>query len=290
MYCDIFDNSNSTMNPTFILIDGSYFCFYRYYSIMNWWKKAFPYEKLEDPIHNSLFMDKYIKTFVDCVKDIPKKLNIDKSNHPILIVGKDCKRENIWRNEICKTEPNYIGNYKGNRKNSLEHGFLGGPVFHYTYENELFCKGGCKSTLFHEKLEADDCIAISVKYILNKYPNAKIYIITSDKDYLQLAEERVEIYNLFYKKLTEQKSSTGDAKTDLFLKIVLGDPSDNIKPIFKKFGPKKGLKCYQDPVYFETLLKENNAYSSYNFNKKLVDFNEIPESLTNEFISNVIKK
>jgi len=279
----------SFVNPIFILIDGSYFCFYRYYSIMNWWKNAYPNEKLEDPINNPLFMEKYIKTFINTIKDIPKKLNIDKSCHPIFFVGKDCKRENIWRNDVFN-QFNTTEKYKGNRKNSAEDGFLGGPVFHYTYENDLFLKSGCKSVLFHDRLEADDCIAISVKYLLNKYPNAKIYIITSDKDYLQIAQERVEIYNLLYKKLTDQKSSTGNAKTDLFLKIVLGDPSDNIKPIFKNFGPKKAMKCWQDPIYFEKLLKENNAYALYDFNTKLVDFDQIPESLTSEFISNAIMK
>jgi len=36
----------------FILIDGSYFCFHRYYSLMNWWKNAFPEDPLENPIEN----------------------------------------------------------------------------------------------------------------------------------------------------------------------------------------------------------------------------------------------
>jgi 5'-3' exonuclease len=138
-------------------------------------------------------------------------------------------------------------------------------------------------------LEADDCIAISVKYILEKYPQSKIYIITSDKDYLQLAEERVELYNLAYKKLTDQKSSSGDSKCDLFCKIVMGDPSDNIKSVLQKCGPKTALKCYENPEYFEERLKKENAYEIYNLNKKLVDFNEIPTDLLDEFINTSIK-
>ena len=31
-------------NPTFIFIDGSYFCFYRYHSLLTWWKNAYPEE------------------------------------------------------------------------------------------------------------------------------------------------------------------------------------------------------------------------------------------------------
>jgi hypothetical protein len=53
----------STMNPTFIFIDGSYYCFYRYYALMNWWRNAYPDEKLEDPYQNTKFVDKFKKTF-----------------------------------------------------------------------------------------------------------------------------------------------------------------------------------------------------------------------------------
>ena len=140
--------------------------------------------------------------------------------------------------------------YKGNRKNGVEDGFMGGPFIKMAYEEKLFIDGGAKTILKHPKLEADDCIAVSVKYILEKYPQSKIYIITSDKDYLQLAEERVELYNLSYKKLTDQKSSSGDPKRDLFCKIVMGDPSDNIKSVLQKCGPKTALKCYENPEYF----------------------------------------
>jgi 5'-3' exonuclease len=166
---------------------------------------------------------------------------------------------------------------------------MGVPLFKMAYEEKLFEEGGIKAILKHPKLEADDCIAISVKYILEKYPQSKIYIITSDKDYLQLAEERVELYNLAYKKLTDQKSSSGDPKRDLFCKIVMGDPSDNIKSVLKSCGPKTALKCYENPEYFEERLKKENAYEIYNLNKKLVDFNEIPTNLVDEFINNTIK-
>ena len=43
---------NSTLNPTFIFIDGSYFCFYRYHSLLTWWKNAYPEEK--DVLQNLL--------------------------------------------------------------------------------------------------------------------------------------------------------------------------------------------------------------------------------------------
>ena len=100
----------------------------------------------------------------------------------------------------------------------------------------------------------------------------------------------MKLYNLAFKNLKEQKSSFGSAECDLFCKIVMGDISDCIPSIFKKCGPKTALKCYENPEYFEERLKKENAYELYNLNKKLVDFNEIPTNLVDEFINNTIKR
>ena len=267
-------------NPTFIFIDGSYFCFYRYHSLITWWKNAYPEqpEVLLDPYQNEKFVEKFKKTFVDNVFKIPLNLNIDKNVTPIIIVGKDCKRADIWRNEL-------FPNYKGNRANGSEDGFMGGPFFKMAYEEQLFIQGGARSILKHPKLEADDCIAISVKYLLSTYPTCNIYIITSDKDYLQLAEERVHLYNLAFKKLTDQKSCTGNPSCDLFCKIVTGDISDNIPSVFPKCGPKTALKYFENRDLFEKKLQESEVYKTkYELNKTIIDFNCIPEELVKEFM------
>jgi 5'-3' exonuclease len=257
----------------FVFIDGSYFCFYRYYSIVRWWKNAHPDEPLSDPFTNPIFAEKFRKTFVEHVSGIPKNLNIQKEN-VFMIVGKDCKRENIWRNE-------FYDKYKATRPP-----FAGGHAFKMAYEDNLFIEGGVKSIISHPKLEGDDSIALSVKYILNKYQHQKvnIYIITSDKDYLQLVEPRVQIFNLMFKNIAEQKSSVGDAKMDLFCKIVMGDTSDNIPSVLSKCGPKTALKCYHDKAYFDERMKKENAYDKWTKNQLLVDFNYIPQHLVDEFM------
>ena len=271
-------------NPTFIFIDGSYFCFYRYHSLLTWWKNAYPEQSdvLLDPYQNQQFVEKFKKTFVENVAKIPKSLKLDKTDKPIIIVGRDCKRENIWRNEL-------FPNYKGTRANGSEDGFMGGPFFKMAYDEQLFIQGGARSILKHPKLEADDCIAITVKHLLNKYPACNIYIITSDKDYLQLAQERVHLYNLAFKDLTEQKSCTGDSSCDLFCKIVTGDVSDNIPSVFPKCGPKTALKYFENRDLFEKKLLESNAFQTqYELNRKIIDFNYIPEELVNEFMNSSI--
>ena len=297
---NVSETSTSNETPTFIFIDGSYFIFYRFYSIMNWWKSANPSNpsKTSNPLvpfkitaNTTEFIEKYKKTFIEKIEEIPSKLNLIESNinikskkkshnsmsldKPTIYVGRDCKRENIWRNE-------FVDGYKSTRSN--KDGESIGKFFALTYNEELFMKGGAKSILEYPTLEADDCIALSVKYLLNKYEQCKIYIITSDKDYLQLVEPRVKIFNMAYKNIAEEKSSFGDSRKDLFCKIIMGDNSDNISSVFKKCGSKTALKCYMDIEYFNAKLEKENAYKKYELNRLLVDFNCIPEKLQEEFI------
>jgi len=271
----------SIMNPTFIFVDGSYYCFYRYYALQQWWKNAFPDELLDVPYQNKKFVEKFRKTFVENLQQIPKKLKIHKEPiKPILIIGKDCKRSDIWRNDI-------FPNYKANRVND---GFMGGPFFKMVYEEELFQKGGAKAILKHPRLEADDCIALSVKYLLNKYPLCKIYIITSDRDYLQLNSHNVDLFTLTYKNLADGKTASGNAENDLKIKIIMGDTSDNIPSVFPKCGLKTAQKCIEDEEFFKKKMSDNEEYyKRFELNEHLIDFNKIPFNYASEFLDTIKK-
>ncbi len=275
----------SIMNPTFIFVDGSYYCFYRYFALMQWWKNAYPDEPLDDPYQNEKFVEKFKKTFVDNLEQIPKKLKIHKEPvKPVLIIGKDCKREAIWRNEL-------FPNYKANRANGPEDGFMGGPFFKMAYEDQLFQKGGAKAILQHPHLEADDCIALSVKHVTNKYPGCKVYIITSDRDYLQLNSHNVHLYTLTYKNLAEGKTATGNAEDDLKIKILMGDTSDNIPSVFPKCGLKTAQKCVEDEEFLKKKMADNPKYiEQYKLNETLVSFDKIPTHLVDEFLKTIQKK
>ena len=89
----------------FIFIDGSYFIFYRYYALLQWWNisKQEPVIEETPPSENERFVELFKTTFVKKIKEISKKLKVD---NPIYIVGKDCPREKIWRHSL-------FDNYKG---------------------------------------------------------------------------------------------------------------------------------------------------------------------------------
>ena len=252
--------------PNFVLFDASYYIFYRYYAIEQWFKLSKP----DDPLQ-TLFVEKFRKTFVDKIGETVKKLKIET---PIIMVGKDCHRKDIWRMEL-------FPEYKGTRGKD---GFKGGPFFKMAYEDKLFEEGGAKLILYYDTLEADDCIAITVKHLLEKYEDAKIWIIASDMDYLQLACDRVKIYTLKHKDITESKHCFKDSEKDLFCKIVSGDKSDNIPSVFKKCGIKTAEKHWLNREQFqEKLVADPEAAKIYALNKKIIDFNNIPQNLVDGF-------
>ena len=261
----------------FVLIDGSYFIFFRYYALVQWWKvaKKEPQENFQECPE---FIEKFKKTFSEKFNDIEKKLKIE---NPIYIVGKDCPRETIWRNELFNA-------YKTHRVSEpfIKH------FFKMAYNEELFINMNC-NIISYPSLEADDCIALTIKRIQELYleDDVMIYIITSDMDYLQLACGNVKIYNLKYTQLIESKTSTGNAEKDLFCKIVMGDKSDGIQGIFSKCGIKTAIKCFEDPEFFEKKLNETPcSREKFENNKNLIDFNYIPEELVNKFKENILNQ
>ena len=153
----------------------------------------------------------------------------------------------------------------------------------YYYSEKFFNELALNSNytiLENPHLEAYDCIALSI--LANK-TSESIYIITSDNDYMQLLNEsqNIQIWNLAGKQISLDKNGL----KELFCKIVMGDVSDNIPAILKKCGPKTALKCFQNPTYFGERLQKENALEKRELNQLLIDFNNIPEYLKEEYLN-----
>ena len=279
---------------SYILIDGSYFVFYRVFALLVWWKNAKPDIELVEPFKNEEFVAKFRSTFIGKIKEIIK--NLDIKNVKKIIIGKDCPQSQIWRMPLHNK-------YKSGRNQTKNKESNIADFFKLTYAENLFIQGGADYIFEYNSLEADDCIALTTKYLLQKYKNddvdennitknkIEIYIITSDQDYLQLACNEVKLYNLKYKLLTDSKNCKNDPQKDLFFKIVGGDKSDNISAIFKKCGPKTIEKCYDDKEFFHNKLekeKEDGSFDKYELNKLLVDFNNIPKHLCQGFMNDIL--
>jgi 5'-3' exonuclease len=257
--------------PTYIIIDTSYFIFYRYYALVKWWNFAnkdtpFDKTKIQDNIE---FLKKFEKIFVQKIQEIHKKLKLNnKKNNINYYAAKDCQKDSIWRMDV-------YSKYKENRVYDAETSNALSVIFNLSYD--ILAKMDI-TILNHPRLEGDDCIALTTKYILESNNEVSVYIIANDMDFLQLSHENVKLINLKYEDLTKNKKSHNNPEQDLFCKILLGDKSDNIPGVFDKCGVKTALKCYNDSAYFHDKLKKENREDKYRMNKTLIDFNEIPKN------------
>ena len=99
-----------------------------------------------------------------------------------------------------------------------------------------------------DKVEADDVI-VYMGEELSHDPNNKIFIVSSDKDYLQLAKENLVIYRPIEKKYYTPDTilEKFGCSVDNFLlyKLLMGDSSDKIEGL-KGLGPKKLYKYFPE--------------------------------------------
>jgi DNA polymerase-1 len=94
-----------------------------------------------------------------------------------------------------------------------------------------------------DKVEADDTIS----YLAQKFGanGKKVTIVSSDKDFLQIVDENIEVYSPIKKKTYGKKEVLEElgmiSENYLIMKSLLGDNSDNLTGI-KGLGPKTLLK------------------------------------------------
>ncbi len=252
----------------YILIDTSYFVFYRYYAVLNWLKR-YKNENIniETLMENIEYIDKYKKTFENNLKELMKNFKVLSEN---VYWVKDCPREHIWRLDLYPE-------YKANRDEKLN--TFNKEIFKYTYSTiipKLIDTYKFKE-LQYDRMEADDIIYAFTKNLKN---DEEVIIITNDNDFIQLVSDNVKIYNLQGKEL---KTRIQNIKTYLHKKILIGDKSDNIPSIAKKCGDKTADKLLDNADLLDKYLDNPCIREQYELNKKLIDMSSIPK----EYIDNI---
>ena len=100
-----------------------------------------------------------------------------------------------------------------------------------------------------DKVEADDTIS----YLAQKFGanGKKVTIVSSDKDFLQIVDENIEVYSPIKKKTYGKKEVQEEVgmlpKNYLIMKALLGDNSDNLTGI-KSLGIKTLLKEFSNLI------------------------------------------
>ena len=147
-----------------------------------------------------------------------------------------------------------FSDYKANRKKMPDDLRLQIPEINQLLNNSNI------NLLKKEGYEADDIIATVVDSIKDK--DVSIYIVTGDKDIMQLVNDKVFVYNpgnrfsgpILYdqKKVYDKWSVNPDKICDLL--SIMGDNSDNI-PGVKGVGPKIASKLISDFGSISNLLE-----------------------------------
>lgn len=253
-----------------VLIDGSYYIFYRYFATLRWYK--FQNMEVDDKnlITDENFIESFKKHFENDLKKICKTFKTIVEN---ISICTDCKRMDIWRND-------YVENYKGHR---VHNDVFDRNIFDIFKE---YIKGKVKE-ISGERLEADDVVAILHNKIHSICENEKVVIISNDNDYLQLSGENTTIMNMQLKDITTRKVVNTN-KSELYMKALLGDKSDNI-PKVKNVTKKKALDIINISNYDEMLkvIKEIDEENIFERNMKLIDFEKIPEKLVKDFLEKI---
>ena len=132
-------------------------------------------------------------------------------------------------------------------------------------------------------VEADDAVAYITNDILNQ-PDMKITIMSSDKDYLQLVDDRVSLWSPTKKKLytpsVVKEEYCVSPKNFLFYKMLMGDASDNI-PGVPGIGQKTATTLLQTfgslRELYSKIAESLERHGLISKSKFLVS-NEIPNS------------
>ena len=252
-------------NKTIILIDASYYVFYRYFATMRW----FTFQKIEFEINkiteNLDFISSFIKHLDSDMKKLCKKWKTHTNN---ILFCSDCQRCKIWRNDIYKE-------YKGTRVQNTN---FNGEIFNVF--SAYIEKMGFKRISF-DRMEADDIIYLLQKEIRFN-GNSNIVIITNDNDYLQLADGIIHIINMQMKDIAQRGEK--NPKLNLYNKAIYGDKSDNIPKIASFITKEKALQiASMDEKELFIWLKQNNLIEKFNFNMNLISFERIPKEYIHKF-------
>jgi|TARA_B100000073_G_C23677959_1_gene551335 DNA polymerase-1 len=100
-----------------------------------------------------------------------------------------------------------------------------------------------------ENIEADDAMAYISQQV---YPKSQCILMSTDKDFLQLVDDRVQVWSptkkKFYGKETIKEEFSMESKNFLMYRVLTGDSSDNI-PGIRGAGGKTLMKRL--PLLFE---------------------------------------
>ena len=186
---------------------------------------------------------------------------------------------NNWRRD-------YYSYYKHSRKESRSKSSLDwGEIFNNlsTIQNELI-KNFPYKVIKVDRAEGDDVIAV----IANN-SQEKVLIVSSDKDFKQLLNNKIQQYNLLTKKFVEVEEGF------LMEQVIRGDKSDGVPNILSADDSfangvrqtpisKKKLESLKEGILFDFVNLPYEVQRNYERNNTLINLSMIPEPIQNDIL------
>lgn len=190
-----------------------------------------------------------------------------------LVLAKDSKRP--WRRDLY---PEYKGN-----STSDEDFYYEETIYAANMLFDFFKDNTAAMCLENERTEADDIIAIWCQNTTE--PTT---IISTDKDYIQLIDDKTKLYSPTQKVFRE----SDDVGYDLFLKCIRGDQSDNIKSAYPRVRESKIKKAWEDDLellnLMETIINDKKVGDTFKFNQQLMDLSMQPDYIRKAVLDKIL--
>lgn len=250
----------------YVLVDLGYLMFYRYHATLRWleFQKTVVCQTTNDYVAE--VFEKHLIGQLDRLKK--------KYKQATFYFCKDEKHELVWRKSIY---PEYKAT-RGTADDMIRS--LQSIVLNVVENYGLVLGGDC--------LEADDVAFLTVKLIRKHDMNVEIFIVTSDRDYLQMVDNKLQIVDGTGKWIC----GSGDPQKDLWTKIIMGDKSDNIPPIAKGCGKKTAEALAADLEKLSEYVQKKGCTAELARNEQLICMDKIPEHLVEAFYrsNNIVLK
>lgn len=144
-------------------------------------------------------------------------------------------------------------------------------------------------TVLVEECEADDVIATLSQSTQEFGNNEPIMIVSADKDFVQLQKyDNVRQYSPMKKQFIIEKNP----RKQLLELVLRGDTSDGVPNVLSPDNSfSEGIRqtslrqATLDKLFDDLHCMGEEVYANYCRNKKLIDFEEIPETLKSEILN-----
>lgn len=264
-----------------VFVDASYLIFYTYYTVFRGYKQWVEDGTLDlvELMHDPSFQQHFYAKLCSNITRLTRTFHTPYHN---IIISKDCGRQLVWRKQ-------HFSEYKENRTKCTK--TFNVSIFGFTYTQVLprLVKEYGVRVMESNGAEADDIIGVIHRYIRKYDKERPIVIVANDNDYLQLADPNTIILNLKQQKLQERfplmdPEEDLDGRKYLRYKILVGDPSDNIRPLIEQLDRHDVKELVDDHMRFNRLVHEPHLVERYKSNRLLIDFGMVPCDLKNDII------